>query len=91
VLGVCTRKKKTYCVFDSKLSRIIQEQGVKGQLGISLGTPKSPICGAITPEQMQQINFDVMDFSDFYAEMNENVQIPSPTEIQNRLSSSLQE
>ncbi|WP_192811942.1 conjugal transfer protein TraN, partial [Vibrio harveyi] len=25
VLGVCTRKKKSYCVYDSKLAKIIQE------------------------------------------------------------------
>ncbi|MFA0108264.1 conjugal transfer protein TraN, partial [Vibrio splendidus] len=71
VLGVCTRKKKTYCVFDSKLARIIQEQGSQGQLGISLGTAQSPICGAITPEQLQEIDFEILDFSDFYDDMHD--------------------
>ncbi len=87
VLGACVRRKKTYCVFDSKLSRIIQEQGTKSQLGISLGSPKNPVCGAITPEQLQQINFEHIDFSDFYEDMQEGSDLPDPKEVQDRLQS----
>lgn len=87
VLGACIRKKKTYCVFDSKLARIIQEQGSKGQLGISLGTAKHPICGALTPEQLQNIDFERLDFSDFYDDMHRNTNLPSAKEIQERLQS----
>nr|WP_255573934.1 conjugal transfer protein TraN [Erythrobacter sp. SCSIO 43205] len=29
VLGVCVTKRKAYCCFESKLSRILQEQGRK--------------------------------------------------------------
>ena len=87
IFGWCIRKKKSYCVFDSKLSRIIQEQGSKGQLGISLGSAEHPICGAITPEQLQQINFEHIDFSDFYEDMHNNANLPSANEIQDRLQS----
>ncbi|EJX5614693.1 type-F conjugative transfer system mating-pair stabilization protein TraN [Vibrio parahaemolyticus] len=86
-LGKCTRRKKTYCVYDSKLSRIIQQQGAKGQLGISLGSAKNPICAPITPEQLQQINFDRIDFSDFYEDMHADTELPSASEIQDRLES----
>ncbi|WP_425628594.1 type-F conjugative transfer system mating-pair stabilization protein TraN [Vibrio neptunius] len=91
VLGVCTRKKKTYCVYDSKLARLIQEQGVKGQLGISLGSPEHPKCDPITPEQLQQINFEHIDFSDFYADMRRHTNLPSANEIQQRLHSAYQQ
>ncbi|HBB9944287.1 type-F conjugative transfer system mating-pair stabilization protein TraN [Vibrio parahaemolyticus] len=87
VLGVCTRKKQGYCVFDSKLARIVQEQGVKGQLGISLGSAESPLCEPITPEQLQKINFELIDFSDFYDDMHNSANLPSATEIQGRLQS----
>ncbi|GAB7225163.1 hypothetical protein VoSk93_43840 [Vibrio owensii] len=87
VLGICTRKKKGYCVYDSKLARIVQEQGVKGQLGISLGSAKYPSCKPITPERLQQINFEHIDFSDFYDDMHNNTNLPSSTEIQDRLQS----
>ncbi|QFT13615.1 type-F conjugative transfer system mating-pair stabilization protein TraN [Vibrio sp. THAF190c] len=89
ILGKCIRRKQTYCLFDSLLARIIQQQGVQGQLGLSLGSPKSPVCGAITPEQMQQINFEDIDFSDFFSEMNSNTDLPSAREIQERISSAM--
>ncbi|CAH6836093.1 Type-F conjugative transfer system mating-pair stabilization protein TraN [Vibrio chagasii] len=89
VLGKCIRKKKAYCVFDNLLARIIQEQGVQNQLGLSLGTARNPVCGAITPQQMQQINFEDIDFSDFFGEMHSNTNLPSGQEIQNRLTSAL--
>lgn len=88
-LGACTRKKKTYCVYDSKLSRIIQQQGATGQLGLALGSTKEPICGSLTPEQLQQINFEHIDFSDFYEDMHADTQLPSASEIQERLASAL--
>ena len=87
VLGSCTRRKKTYCTFDSKLARIVQEQGVRKQLGISLGSAKNPVCGAITPEQLQNIDFEYIDFSDFYSDMHDNADLPSSKEIQDRLQS----
>lgn len=91
VLGVCTRKKKSYCVYDSKLARIVQEQGVKGQLGISLGSPEHPKCDPITPAQLQQINFKHIDFTDFYEDMHDSINLPSATEIQNRLQSAYEQ
>lgn len=87
ILGSCTRRKKTYCTFDSKLARIVQEQGVRKQLGISLGSAKNPVCGAITPEQLQDIDFEYIDFSDFYSDMHDNADLPSSKEIQDRLQS----
>lgn len=90
VLGVCTRKKRSYCVYDSKLARIIQEQGAKNQLGLSNGSAKHPTCHPITPEQLQQINFEYLNFSDFYEDMNSNMALPSQSEIQSRLQSQLQ-
>ncbi len=86
-LGSCTRNKKTYCVFDSKLARIIQEQGVKGQLGVGFGSAENPTCNAITPEQLQDIDFELIDFSDFYADMHDNTNLPSEEEIKDRLQS----
>ena len=89
ILGVCTRKKHSYCVYDSKLARIIQEQGTRHQLGVSNGSAKHPTCNPITPEQLQQINFEHLDFSDFYGDMNDNMALPSQNEIQSRLQNNV--
>ncbi|MEH6616716.1 MAG: type-F conjugative transfer system mating-pair stabilization protein TraN [Porticoccus sp.] len=88
VLGVCIRKKKAYCTYDSKLARIVQEQG-KPQLGMNFGSAKHPDCSAITPEQMQQMDFSHMDFSDFYNDLHNNMTLPDNNQIQQRIKDAL--
>ncbi|MCD9554498.1 type-F conjugative transfer system mating-pair stabilization protein TraN [Photobacterium carnosum] len=85
VLGVCIRKKKSYCQFDSKMTRIIQEQG-KQQLGLGFGSKKHPDCSGFTPEQLQQVDFSKIDMSDFYEDLNANMELPNMQEIQDRIN-----
>lgn len=85
VLGVCIRKKKSYCQFDSKMSRIVQEQG-RPQLGMNFGSKKSPNCNGITPEQLSQLDFSTIDFSDFYEDMQGNMELPDMEQIQDTIS-----
>ena len=88
VLGICIRKKKSYCVFSSKLARIVQEEG-KAQLGLNFGSAKHPDCRAFTPNQLQRIDMDSMDFSDFYEDLHEGIDMPNTDEIQQRLQQSV--
>lgn len=81
VLGVCLEKKRGYCVFDSKLARIVQEQGRRGQLGIGFGSGKSPDCRGITVAEMQKLDFGVMNFSDFYDDLDAGSDIPEDQEL----------
>ena len=76
VLGVCLEKKRGYCVFDSKLARIVQEQGRRDQLGVGFGSGKSPDCRGISVEELQGLDFKKMDFSDFYSDLNAGTDIP---------------
>lgn len=76
VLGACIQKSQVYCVFDGKLSRIIQEQGRRDQLGVNFGSGDSPNCRGITVPELQSIDFDLINFSDFYSEMMDNQKIP---------------
>lgn len=64
VLGVCVKRKESYCVFSSPLSRIFNEQA-RNQLGISWGTAKSPNCQGITVEQFQSLDMDKVDLSEW--------------------------
>ena len=84
VLGICIRKKKSYCQFDSKMARIIQEQG-KVQLGLDFGSKENPVCTGITPEQMQHLDFSNIDFSDFYEDMEDNMELPDMDVIQDSI------
>ncbi len=76
VVGVCIQKKQAYCVFGGKLARIIQEQGRRDQLHVSFGSGDSPNCRGITVPELQAINFDLINFSDFYSDLVANQKIP---------------
>nr|WP_318384809.1 type-F conjugative transfer system mating-pair stabilization protein TraN [uncultured Enterobacter sp.] len=76
VLGVCIQKSKVYCVFGGMLARIIQEQGRRDQLHVSFGNGNSPNCRGITVPELQGINFDLINFADFYDDLMDNQKIP---------------
>ncbi len=77
VLGVCVQKSQVYCVFGSKLSRIIQEQGRRDQLHVGFGSGDSPNCRGITVPELQSISFDRINFQDFYSDLMANQKIPN--------------
>lgn len=59
---------KVYCTYGSKLTRIIVEQA-KVQMGTNYGTAKNPSCAGFTIEELQNLDFGTMDFSEFYADV----------------------
>jgi len=69
---VCIQHKKTYCCFNSKLARIINEQG-RPQIGKSWGSAKSPNCSGFKPEEFQKLDFSKLDLSEFYDQITQNV------------------
>ena len=76
VLGVCVQKSKVYCVFGGKLARIIQEQGRRDQLHVGFGSGKNPDCRGITIPELQNIDFDRINFADFYEDLMNNQKVP---------------
>ena len=68
IIGTCIQTTQTYCCFNSRLARILNEQG-RGQLARSWGGPKSPDCSGFTVAQLQSLDFSRMDLSEFYAEI----------------------
>lgn len=76
VLGVCVQKSRVYCVFGGKLARIIQEQGRRDQLHVGFGSGKSPDCRGITVKELEGIDFDKVNFADFYDDLMNNQKIP---------------
>ena len=64
----CLRKRYVYCAYPSKLSRIVVDQG-KAQLGQHYGSSKHPDCRGFTLNELESLNFDAMDLSEFYAEV----------------------
>ena len=76
VLGACVQKSQVYCVFGGKLARIIQEQGRRDQLGVGFGSGDSPNCRGITVPELQRIDFDRVNFADFYEDLMASQKIP---------------
>lgn len=68
ILGVCLTKKQSYCCFQSKLSRILQQQG-RAQLGIGWGSAESPECHALSLEDIKRIDFSKMDLREIQADI----------------------
>lgn len=66
---ICVQHKETYCCFNSKLSRIINDTARVQLPGVSWGTPQSPSCQGITIAQFQSMDLSTVDFSDFYADI----------------------
>jgi len=87
VLGVCMQKKRTYCAFSSKLAKIIQEQGREKQLGVGFGSAKDPDCRGLLFDEFGKINFDTIDFYEFYGNLNQQIALPNEQTIKRKLGS----
>ena len=74
-LGVCLTKRKVYCCFESKLSRILQEQG-RAQLSKPWGNPKTEQCLGFSIQEFAQLDLSKMDFSEVYAEFTDAARLP---------------
>lgn len=85
VLGVCLQKKRSYCVFNSKLAKIVQQQGRQGQLKIGFGSKKHPNCRGMSLEEFERLNFDNINFSEFYDDLNKQIDLPSEQSIKDRI------
>lgn len=79
-LGICTTKRKAYCCFTSKLSRILQEQGRK-QLPKPWNSAKSEQCTGFTIDEFARLDLSQMDFSEVYAEFTEAARLPDELEV----------
>jgi conjugal transfer mating pair stabilization protein TraN len=71
----CVQSAQVHCVFQSKLGRIVQEQGrmqlknFQGGSGPDWGTAEKPNCRGFTPEEFQFLDFAKMDLSEFFADI----------------------
>ncbi len=73
IFGVCVRKERVWCVFGSKLGRILQE-AARSQLGIGWGS-----CRGFTVEEMERIDFEAVDLSEFTENLMDGASEPSIT------------
>jgi hypothetical protein len=77
----CMVKRKSYCCFQSKLARIINEQG-REQIGKPWGSPKYPDCTGFTEQELAQLDFSQMDFSEIADEIIERFMQASSEDVE---------
>ena len=73
IFGVCIRRERVWCVFGSKLGRILQE-AAREQLGIGWSS-----CRGFTVEEMERIDFEAVDLSEFTSNLMDGASEPSIT------------
>jgi conjugal transfer mating pair stabilization protein TraN len=91
-LGICLQKSRGNCCFNTRLGRIIQEQGrpqLKAFSGTMWGTPKQPMCRGFTPEEFQALDFSKMDLSEYYAEIESRAQSEIQIDMKERVDAYL--
>ncbi len=71
IFGVCIRRERSWCVFGSKLGRILQE-AARSQLGIGWGS-----CRGFTVAEMERIDFEAVDLSEFTENLIDGGREPS--------------
>ena len=64
----CVQTTETQCCFNSRLARIVNEQG-RPQLGRGWGSAQQPECAGLSPQELQSLDFSRMDLSEFHAEI----------------------
>ncbi len=71
LFGVCIRRSRAWCVFGSKLGRILQQQG-RAQLGIGWSS-----CRGLTVAEVESIDFERLDLSEFTEDLMDGSREPS--------------
>lgn len=90
IIGTCIEKTKSHCCYNSRLARIINEQG-RGQIGKSWGSAKSPNCSGFTPAEFAAIDFSNIDMSEFTAEIMANIKMPNVGSMSQQINTSVQQ
>lgn len=91
-LGICLQKARGHCCFNTKLGRILQEQGrpqLKSFNGDLWGTPKKPMCRGFTPEEFQALDFSKIDLSEYYADIEARGQTDLQVDMKDRIDAYL--
>ena len=83
IIRTCLTQTHTFCCFNSRLARLINEQG-RTQLGRGWGTAQQPDCSGFSVAELQALDFARMDLSEFYAEIAPT--LPNAQDAVNRVS-----
>jgi conjugal transfer mating pair stabilization protein TraN len=93
----CVQEAKSHCCFNSKLGRILQEQGrpqlksFAGMVGGIWGEVKNPNCRGFSPEEFQALDFSRIDMSEYYADLKTEAAGVVQMKVQEKITNYLSE
>ncbi len=90
LLGVCIRKKTTFCCFGTKFSRLLQEQG-RPQIGLDWGSAENPNCRGFTVEELSRIDFSKIDMRELFEELMQKYRTPNLEAVQQKTTERIQD
>lgn len=92
-MGVTTVVKRHFCCFGNLLDKVVQREGRK-QLGKSFGTGDNPDCRGLTLDEIQRINWELIDFSEFIEDLKVKFagkyKTPNAGDIANTIENSME-
>ena len=80
--------KHHFCCFGNMLNKVLQVEARK-QLGLSFGSGRHPDCRGLTIDEIQKLNFEKMDFSEFTADIKKRMKLPSIGDLEGRMADSI--
>ena len=80
LFGICLKKRKTFCCFNSALAKAIHVQGRK-QISKNWGNAKFPDCSGYTVASFQKLDLSKLDLSDFYGEVIADFSGPNSAQV----------
>lgn len=84
LFGICLKKRKTFCCFNSTLAKAIHVQG-RRQIGLDWGNAKFPNCSGYTVANFQKLDLSKLDLTDFYAEVLKDFTGPDASKVSKAL------
>ena len=93
----CVQKAKSYCCFNTKMARIIHEQGRPQLMSFGAdggwGVPSAPNCRGFTPDEFQYLDFSRIDLSEYFEDIQKDLSTKiqgAQTTIQNKVQQHFQ-
>lgn len=89
-LGIPVNTKHYFCCFANSLERIVQTDP-KGRIKIkSFGNAETADCTGLTLDELAQIDFNELDFTDFEVDIIQKMKLPNNDDIKNRVKNALE-
>jgi len=90
VLGQCISKKTTFCCYNSRLAKVIQEQG-RQQLGLGRGDPEDPRCEGLSIDQLSRLDFSRINFGEAFGDVMTKTKVPQGQKMTQDIQKSMAE